>query len=89
VQSLNLSPSARMQKFRDETGLWATTGSASAAEDRLERGARAYDAIPGAAPRKIELVLPRSALAAGLWRYGPVARLGSAVKIARVISLNR
>jgi len=32
-------------------------------EDMLERGARANDAIPGAAPRKIELVLPRSALA--------------------------
>ena len=77
MQSLNLSQSARMQKFRDETGLWATAGSASPAEDRLERGARAYDAIPGAAPRKTELVLPRSALVAGLWRYGPHASLAA------------
>lgn len=39
------------------------------------RGARADDAISGAVPRKIEPVLPRSALAAGLWRYGPHAAL--------------
>ena len=39
--------------------------------------ARADDAIPGAAPRKIEPVLPRSVLAAGLWRYGPHAALAA------------
>jgi len=66
-----------MHEFRDETGLWAAAGSASPAEDMLERGARANDAIPGAMPRKIELVLPRSALAAGLWRYGPHAALAA------------
>jgi hypothetical protein len=54
-----------MHEFRDEIGLWATTGSASAAEDMLERGERADDAIHGAVPRKIERVIPRSALAAG------------------------
>jgi hypothetical protein len=77
VQSLNLSQSARMHEFRDETGLWATAGSDSPAEYMLERGARADEAIPGAAPRKIEPVLPRSALAAGLWRYGPHAALAA------------
>ena len=64
-----------MHEFRDETGLWATATFASPAEDMLERGARADDAIPGAVPRKIEPVLPRSALPAGLWRYGPHAAL--------------
>ena len=54
VQSLNLSQSARMHEFRDETGLWAIAGSASPAEDMLERGARADDAIRGAVPRNIE-----------------------------------
>ena len=77
VQSLNLSQSARMHEFRDETGLWATARSASPAEDMLERGARADDAIPAAAPRKIKPVLPRSVLAAGLWRYGPHAALAA------------
>ena len=43
-----------MHEFRDETGLWATAGSASSAKDLLARGARADDAIRGAAPRKIE-----------------------------------
>jgi hypothetical protein len=66
-----------MHEFRDETGLWATAGSASSAKDLLARGARADDAIPGAAPRKIEPVLPRSLLAAGLWRYGPHAALAA------------
>ena len=66
-----------MHEFRDETGLWATAGSASPAEDMPVRGARADDAIPGAVPRKIEPVLPRSALAAGLWRYGPHAALAA------------
>ena len=41
------------------------------------RGARADEAIPGAAPRKIGPVLPRSALAGGLWRYGPHAALAA------------
>jgi hypothetical protein len=77
AQSLNLSQSARMHEFRDETGLWATAGSASPAKDMLERGARADDAIPGAVPRKIAPVLSRSALAAGLWRYGPHAGLAA------------
>ena len=66
-----------MHEFRDETGLWATTGFASTAEDMLERGARADDAIPGAVPRKVERVIPRSALAAGSWRYGPHAALAA------------
>jgi hypothetical protein len=66
-----------MHEFRDETGLWATATSASPAEDVLERSARADDAIPGAVPSKIELVLPRSALAAGLLRYGPHAALAA------------
>jgi hypothetical protein len=52
-----------MHEFWDETGLWATTGSASTAEGMLERGARDDDAISGAVPRKIERVTPRSALA--------------------------
>jgi hypothetical protein len=64
-----------MHEFRDEIGLWTTTGSASAAEDMLERGERADDAIHGAVPRKIERVIPRSALAADSWRYGPHAAL--------------
>ena len=66
-----------MNEFRDETSLWATAGSASPAEDMLERGARADDAIPGAVRRKIEPVLPRSALPAGLWRYGPHAAVAA------------
>lgn len=66
-----------MDEFRDETGLWATAGSASPAEDMLVRCARADDAIPGAVPGKIEPVLPRSGLAAGLWRYGPHAALAA------------
>ena len=77
MQSLNLSQSARMHEFRDETSLWAAAGSDSPAEYMLARGARADEAIPGAAPRKIEPVLPRSALAAGLWRYGPHAALAA------------
>ena len=77
MQSLNLSQSARMHEFRDETGLWATAGSASPTEYMLVRGARADDAIRGAVPRKIEPVLRRSALTAGLWRYGPHAALAA------------
>ena len=49
----------------------------SPAEYMLVSGARADEAIPGAAPRKIGPVLPRSALAAGLWRYGPHAALAA------------
>jgi hypothetical protein len=41
------------------------------------RGARADDAIRDAVPRKIEPVLRRSALAAGLWCYGPHAALAA------------
>jgi hypothetical protein len=66
-----------MHEFRDETGLWATAGSASPDKDMLERGARADDAIPDPVPRKIEPVLARSALAAGLWRCGPHAALAA------------
>ena len=68
-----------MHEFRDETGLWATAGSASSAKDLLARRARTDDAIPGAAPRKIEPVLPakRARGIAGLWRYGPHAALAA------------
>ena len=69
-----------MHEFRDETGLWATAGSASPAEDMPVRGARADDAIPGAVPKKIRtgfaaarpagLLMARYGVRTQPWRLG-------------------
>jgi hypothetical protein len=63
-----------MHDFRDEAGPWADSAG-SPDQDRLETGPRATDAIPGPVPRKINIVSARSALLAGLLRFGPHAAL--------------
>ena len=65
-----------MHDFRDEAGPWADAAG-SPYGDRLEPRARAADAIPGPVPRKIGAVSARSALAAGLLRFGPHAALAA------------